>query len=275
MCTLDGCGSETHLPPIQLSETDRRAFLAGAASLPLATVLAFPELAAAQAARLEPVQVATQSGRRALGVVAMPEKLPAPAVILIHEWWGLNDQIKSVAADLANQGFISLAVDLYDGKVAANPDEARALINGLDADRATDALVSMVNYLKTHETSNGKVATLGWCFGGGWSLNAAIAAPVDAAVIYYGRVDKSAAELANLETPLLGHFGTEDRSINPQMVGGFKREMAKAGKADLLSVHWYTANHAFANPTGARYDEDDAQLAWARTLAFFHQNLSA
>lgn len=274
MCTIDGCGSKSGLPSIELSETDRRAFLAGAASLPLATVLAFPELAAAQAARLEPVQVETQSGRKALGVIAMPETLPAPAIVLIHEWWGLNDQIKSVAADLAKQGFIALAVDLYDGQVAANPDEARALIKGLDADRATDALVSVVNFLKTHEASNGKVASLGWCFGGGWSLNTAIAAPIDAAVIYYGRVNKSADELASLDAHVLGHFGTEDRSINPQMVGEFRREMEKAGKAGQLTVHWYKANHAFANPTGSRYDEDDAELAWARTLAFFYQHLN-
>ena len=274
MCTLDGCGPQKVMPPIRLKETDRRAFLTGAISLPLATVLAYPELAAAQAANLEPVSIDTKGGRKALGVIAMPETLPAPAVILIHEWWGLNDQIKSVAAELAKQGFIALAADLYDGKVAADPDEARTLTRNLDAEAATDSLVSLVEFLKTHENSNGKVAAVGWCFGGGWSLNTAIAAPLDAAVIYYGRVNKNAGQLASVSAPILGHFGTEDRSINPRMVGGFEREMAKAGKADQLTVHWYTANHAFANPTGSRYDEDDAALAWARTLAFFHENLS-
>jgi len=87
-------------------------------------------------------------------------------------------------------------------------------------------------------------------------------------VIYYGRVTADTDELAKLQTPLLGHFGTLDTSINPEMVGAFQQRLRAAGKQDLLTTHWYTAGHAFANPTGGRYDQDDAELAWARTHTF-------
>lgn len=120
---------------------------------------------------------------------------------------------------------------------------------------------------------NGKVATCGWCFGGGWSLQTAISAAPDASVIYYGSVKVSAAQLAGLQTPLLGHFGTLDKNINPKMVGSFRQALREAGKESLLTTHWYTADHAFANPTGGRYDEDDAALALARTMTFLESYL--
>ncbi|HUF86757.1 MAG TPA: dienelactone hydrolase family protein [Thermohalobaculum sp.] len=261
------------MPPIAVSEADRRAFLAGLASLPLATVLAWPELARAQAGRLEPVEIAVAGGAPATGVIGLPEARPAPAVLLIHEWWGLNDQIKAVAAELAAQGYIALAIDLHGGEVASTPEQARALTGSVDPAQATAQLVAAIGHLRGHAASNGRVGTLGWCFGGAWSLNASIAAPVDATVIYYGRVNRDAEDLAALAGPVLGHFGTEDRSIDAAMVDGFERAMQEAGKRDLLTVHWYEADHAFANPTGARYDAEDAALAWERTLAFFAEHL--
>ncbi|WP_238858214.1 dienelactone hydrolase family protein [Faunimonas pinastri] len=263
------------MPPIPLAETDRRAFLAGTMALPLATVLAFPDLAHAQAARLEPVNVTTKTGGKVSGVIAMPKQLPAPAVILIHEWWGLNDQIKSVAAELAEQGYIALAVDLYGGTVARSPDEAQAAMKAVDSKEATESLAGAVDYLRGHKDSTGKVGTVGWCFGGGWSLNTALAAPVDACVVYYGSVAKKAGELQNLHCPVLGQFGTEDDHINKEMVEGFEAELKKAGKSELFTAYWYDADHAFANPTGARYDAEDAKLAWDRTTEFLHQYLSA
>ncbi len=273
MCTLDGCGKHRDMPPIRVSEADRRAFLAGLVSLPLATVLASPELARAQAERLSPVEIPVPGGEAATGVIAMPEARPAPAVLLIHEWWGLNDQIKSVAAELAERGYIALAIDLYGGEAATSPDQARSLMQAVDPERATAALAAAIGHLRGHEASNGRVGTVGWCFGGEWSLNASIAAPVDATVIYYGDVTRPPEDLAALEGPVLGHFGTEDGSIDEAMVGGFEQAMEEAGKRDRLTVHWYDADHAFANPTGARYDAEDAALAWERTLAFFAEHL--
>ena len=273
MCTLDGCGSRSNLPPITVSNNQRRAFLAGLVSLPLASVLAIPELAHAQASTLSSLVIPTSSGGSANGVIAMPTTVPAPAVILIHEWWGLNDQIKAVAAEFAKQGYIAFAIDMYGGTVATTPKEAKAAMGALDRTQATEQLAAAIDYLRNSADSNGKVGTVGWCFGGGWSLNASIAAPVDATVIYYGRVSRSAKDLESLSGPVLGHFGTLDKNINSDMVGGFETSMQTAGKADSLTVNWYEAGHAFANPTGSRYDEEDAALAWRRTQEFFMQHL--
>jgi carboxymethylenebutenolidase len=146
-------------------------------------------------------------------------------------------------------------------------------------------------YLRKHEAGTGKLATLGFCFGGGWSLNASLAAPADATVIYYGRVAApppppapgappapydstqafKPAQLAPLKGPVLGHFALKDTFITKPMVDDFVAAAKKAGKS--VTVHWYDAEHGFANPTTARYDKEDAQLAWTRTNEFLNANL--
>jgi len=273
MCDEFGCGQGTSdLPLPEVSDVERRNFIKGLATLPLATVLAYPELAQAAGHKLGDVKLKTPSGHDAIGVVAMPAKTPAPAVLLIHEWWGLNDQIKAVAAEFAKLGYIALAVDLYDGKMATDAPGAKALMSATKPAAATEKLVTLVNWLKGHKGATGKVGTIGWCFGGGWSLNASIATPVDATVIYYGRVNKSPGDLKTLASPVLGHFGTKDKFINAKMVGGFEKTMKAAGKTDM-AIHWYDADHAFANPSGSRYDEADAKLAWERTQAFYKKHL--
>lgn len=274
MCDELGCGTLPSDKPLpEVSDEVRRNFIKGLAVLPLATVLAYPDLARASGENATtPISIKTPSGRTAMGVIAMPAVTPAPAVLLVHEWWGLNDQIKSVAAELAKLGYIALAVDMYGGKTASDGAGAKALMNGVSEEGGTEELVALIDFLKHSDKSTGKVGTIGWCFGGGWSLNASIATPVDATVIYYGRCTKTPEQLATLNSPVLGHFGTLDKNINAEMVHGFEAAMAKAGKTDL-QVNWYEANHAFANPTGSRYDEADANLAWERTLAFFNTHL--
>ncbi|MDE0050051.1 MAG: dienelactone hydrolase family protein [Rhodospirillales bacterium] len=249
----------------------RRDILVGLAGLPLAAVLADPRLARAAAAGLETVSITTAGGREVSAALGVPAALPAPAVILVHEWWGLNDQIKSVAAALADEGYLALAIDLYGGQVTDDPGRARELVRALSAEAATDACASWVGWLRGHESGTGKVGTVGWCFGGAWSLNASLAAPVDATVVYYGNVKKGRDRLASLAGPVLGHFATRDKWINEEMVGGFEAEMAAAGKS--AENHWYEAHHGFANPTKAAYDEEDAALAWQRTLDFFAAHL--
>lgn len=241
------------------------------ASLPLAAVLADPKLARAAAAELAVVPLTTQGGQEVTGALALPDETPAPAVLLVHEWWGLNDEIKTMAAEFARAGYLALAVDLYGGKVAATREEARSYMQAVEGAAATDTLVSWNAWLRAHEASTGRLGTVGWCFGGGWSLNASIAAPVDATVIYYGRVDQPAADLERLRGPVLGHFAARDQWINEEMVGGFVTQMERLGKP--VTVYWYEADHAFANPTGGRYDEADAKLAWERTLAFYGEHL--
>jgi carboxymethylenebutenolidase len=191
--------------------------------------------------------------------------------MLIHEIWGLNDQIKAMAAELAGKGFLALAVDLFDGQTADKLEAGRALMQAVEPQAATDTLTSWLGWLKTHEKATGKVAVMGWCFGGGWALNASVAEPVDATVVYYGKVDRPADQLARLKGPVLGHFASRDEFINEAMVRSFEAAMAQAGKP--VTVYWYEADHAFANPSGGRYDEADAALAWSRTLAFLRENL--
>ncbi len=251
----------------------RRGFLKSAASAPFAAVLASPELARAAAAGLDTVSLTTAGGRSVTAALARPAAQKAPAVMLVHEWWGLNDQIKATAAEYAKAGYLALAVDLYDGTVATTPEGARAAMQAVDAGAAGDTLASWAGWLRAHENASGPLGTVGWCFGGGWSLRASIAAPVDATVVYYGNVKVPADQLAALKGPVLGHFASRDKWINQEMVGYFEEQMRQAGKP--LTVHWYEADHAFANPSGGRYDEADAQLSWQRTLDFYASHLKA
>jgi carboxymethylenebutenolidase len=247
------------------------ALLGGLAGLPLARLLAEPALAqqAAELTRTETIN--TVGGRSVTAAVAMPVTRPAPAVLLVHEWWGLNDQIKTMAVELARNGFLAVAVDLFNGRVTNNADEARQLTQRVDPAEATDTLVSWLQWLRNHNDSTRKVGAVGWCFGGGWALNAATAAPIDATVVYYGRVNLPSGQLGQLKGPVMGHFGREDQFITEQMVGAFERAMAQAGKR--ATVYWYDAGHAFANPTGDNYRGPAAQLAWQRTLDFLHKEL--
>ena len=250
----------------------RRNVIKGAAAgLPLAAILADPMLARAAASGLDDISITVAGGKVVKASLAMPAVTPAPAIVLIHEWWGLNDQIKAVASEFAKLGYVALAVDLMGGKVATTPDAARAQMQAVDGGEATATMTGWIDWVRAHSATTDKVGTVGWCFGGGWSLNGSIAAPVDATVIYYGRVNRAAADLGALKGPVLGHFATQDKFINKPMVTGFEAAMKEAGKP--LTVHWYEADHAFANPTSARYDEGDAKLSWDRTTAFFKQHL--
>ena len=254
---------------MQPTRRELMATLAGAA--PLAAVLADSGLARAAAAGLEEVSLTTAGGRPVKAALARPAVQPAPSLILIHEWWGLNDQIKAVAAECAKQGYGALAIDLYNGGVSANPEEAKKLMQALDPAAAIDTLVSWVQWLRTRPNGTHSVGVIGWCLGGGWALNTSIATPVEATVIYYGRVDQPADRLARLKGPVLGHIASRDANINRPMVEAFEQAMKQAGRA--VTVYWYEADHAFANPSGGRYDQADAALAWERTLAFLRSNL--
>src|SRR3546814_8922980 len=143
----------------------------------------------------------------------------------ISDW--SSDVCSSDLAEFANQGYVGLAVDLYDGKVASDPASAQSYMEGVAADAAIETLVAWGEWLRTDTRSTGKLGTVGWCFGGGWSLNTSIATPVDATVIYYGRVERSVEDLEKLKGPVLGHFAEQDQWINHDMVGGFEKNMAE------------------------------------------------
>lgn len=249
----------------------RRSVVKSFAGLPLAAVLASPSLVRAAAAGLETVQLTTAKGQTVRAALAMPASTPAPTLILVHEWWGLNDHIKAVAAEFAKEGYVALAIDLYKGEVADTPAAARSLMGAVSTAEGIDTATSWAAWLREHPASSGKLGTVGWCFGGGWSLTTSLKHPVDATVIYYGRVAGLPEELKALKGPVLGHYATQDRWINRDMVGQFEEAMREAGRP--FTSHWYEADHAFANPSGGRYDEADAKLAWERTLAFYAENL--
>ncbi len=247
----------------------RREIMAGTVAVSLAVVLGNSRLTQAAAQSTTEITLATKlGGTKKKAAFAQPKNAaPHPGIILIHEWWGLNDQIKAVASSLAGQGYMALAIDLYDGKVATAPNDARAYMQAIDADDATETIISWADWLAAQPGCNGRLGSVRWCFGGGWSLNAGIVAPINGVVIYYGNVQRSSDELSLLNAPVLGHFATRDGWIDQDMITAFEAEMNAANKT--YTTHWYEADHGFANPTSARYDGEDAQLAWQRTLEFF------
>ena len=217
-------------PASIITTSSRRKVLAGFAGLSLAALLADPRRVAQAAAGLETVTIKTGSGHSISGALSLPAKTPKGGVMVVHEFWGLNDQIKAVAAELASTGYVALAIDLFNGQVASDPTVAQQLMAKVDGGQATETVTAWVDHLYGMKEVNGKVATLGFCFGGGWSLNASLAHPVDATVMYYGLCKQTAEQLKPLKGPLLGHFGNRDTFINPAMVNGFEANLKAAGK---------------------------------------------
>jgi len=207
-------------------------------------------------------------------LVTPPGKGPFPAVIAIHEWWGLNDQIKSTAKRIASQGYVVLAVDLYRGVATSDPGEAHELMRGLPEDRALRDMLAAERYLKSLPNVNGaRIGSIGWCMGGGYSLTLAINSPdLAACVIYYGRLVTDTAELGRIKAPVLAFFGDRDRGIPPASVHKFENTLKGMGKEVDARVY-PGAGHAFANETRPSYNEAAASDAWARTLGFFAAHL--
>lgn len=199
-----------------------------------------------------------------------------PAVVMIHEWWGLNDHIKDMARILADEGYVVLAVDLYTGTVASDPAEAGKLAGAVreNPEVAVQNMRDAVAFLKTRaEVNQDRIASLGWCFGGQQSLNLAVASDdLAATVIYYGNLVTDAEKLAAIQWPVLGIFGEEDTSIPVEMVREFESALATAGVEN--AIHIYPGvGHAFANPSGQRFAPEETMDAWEKTLSFLADNL--
>ncbi len=217
--------------------------------------------------------LALPGGSRAYLSLPANAKAPLPAVVVIHEWWGLNQHIKHWSDRLAADGYAALAVDLYGGKVASEPNDAMTLMRAVDDKAATAVLVEAAQYLKKEpRVMASRRASIGWCFGGRWSLELALADPsMTAAVVYYGHVTDDAERLAALKAPLLGVFGNQDSGIPPAKVNAFASALKTAGKEHKILR--YDAQHAFANPSSARYQQQAAEQAWGETRAFLKQHL--
>jgi carboxymethylenebutenolidase len=211
------------------------------------------------------------------GFLATPDgKGPFPGVIVIQEWWGLNDWVKDQARALAREGYVALAPDLYRGKVAEKQEEAHQLMMGLPRDRALRDLHGAFAHLKDRpDVRKDRIGVIGWCMGGMYALALATEEPGLAAVAaYYGAPPSDAAAIARIKAPVLGNYGGEDKGPSPEQVKAFEAAMKKAGKTVDVKIY-PGAGHAFANVNNPwkGYKADAAKDAWARTVAFFARHL--
>jgi carboxymethylenebutenolidase len=202
-------------------------------------------------------------------------KGPFPALIVIHEWWGLNDWVKEQASKFADEGYVVLAIDLYRGKVADNSDLAHELMRGVPEDRATRDLKAAYEFLSAQpDVKKDRIGSIGWCMGGGYSLDVALVEPHLAAdVINYGHLATDPDQLKKIQAPILGLFGGQDRGITPEDVKKFQQAMEKLGKKSAVKIY-SDAGHAFENPNNKQgYRAEDAADAWQRTVAFLAATL--
>jgi carboxymethylenebutenolidase len=250
-------------------------FLAAALLLALATAPAVAEV--------KTMDITFKSGDEEIkGFLAEPGgKGPFPGVVVIQEWWGLNDWIKENAKHLAAQGYVALAPDLYRGKVTDDPMVARQLLSGLPRDRAIRDLKAAADTLAARDNvRKDRLGSIGWCMGGGYSLQLALHdANIQACVICYGAVVTDAEKLEPLHATVLGIFGEEDRGIPAQGVRKFEEALKKEGKK-VAGIHLYQAGHGFMRPRNGpdrknpEYRESAARDAWQQIDKFFAQTLA-
>ena len=201
---------------------------------------------------------------------------PLPALLVLHEWWGLNDGIRAMADRLAAEGYIVLAVDLFGGESAISPSDARALMLSVVEDpKSANENIRQAYKFVNDIAEAPRIGSLGWCFGGGWSLNTAMLFPddLDATVIYYGQVTDDEELLRPINSPILGLFGAEDSGIPVDSVRAFEEALERLRKNYEIEIY-PRARHAFANPTGRNYNPVVAEQAWEKTLAFLDLHLA-
>jgi carboxymethylenebutenolidase len=210
------------------------------------------------------------------GVLYVPAgKGPFPALVVIHEWWGFNDWVKDQASKLADQGYVALAVDLYRGKVAKTPDEAHEIMRGVPEDRAKRDLHAAVEFLKSQSSvKKDRIGSIGWCMGGGYSLDVALQEPdLAATVINYGHLATDLEALKKINAPILGLFGAQDRGISPDDVHKFEASMKQLGKKIDITIY-PDAGHGFQNENNKDgYRAEDAADARKRTEEFLATTL--
>jgi carboxymethylenebutenolidase len=212
------------------------------------------------------------SGESAKAYVARPSGKPQGALLVLHEYWGLNDWVKSKADELAGQGYLALAVDLYKGKVATDPKQAAELMSKKDEKWGDAVEEAGLEWLKAH-AGGAKIGTIGWCMGGGESLKATLNDPKDvsATVIYYGMPIDDEAKLKQVKGPILGIWANKDGWITPAKVAEFDKALTDAGVKH--EFHAYDADHAFANPSGGRYNGEAAKDAREKMRKFLAANV--
>ena len=219
----------------------------------------------------KPVSFKTADGSTAMGYEIKSAKKSNKWIFVIQEWWGLNDYIKRESETLSTEldNVNVLALDLYDGKVAATPDSAMKLVQAAKTDRLENIIKGALAYAGT----DAKIYTIGWCFGGMWSLQTTLLAGKQASgcVMYYGRPETNMDKLKSLNCDVIGFFGNQDRSPSPEMVTKFEADMQAAGKK--LMANKYEANHGFANPSNPSFNKEATADAHMKAIAFLKEHM--
>lgn len=266
---LVGCGSKsgddaapTQAPPVSAA--------------PAGSAATSPEQA--RAVDAESLPYAEVADELVYGYFAFPSDMiePLPAIIVVHDWWGLNDNVRAEASRLAAAGYMVLAIDLYGGESVTRVESARAkMISVVETpDDVASNLRQAIDFVRIAGAP--QVAMLGWGLGGGLSLDAAILYPehIDAAIIFYGQVSDDEDRLRSIDAPVLGFFGERDRGIKIASVREFEAAMQRL-RLDLTLRVYQGIGHGFADPARSGFDTDAAADAWNRTVEFLDSNLSA
>lgn len=223
------------------------------------------------AAKGEKLIFKTTDGKTSTGYLVKAEKETSNYLFLVHEWWGLNDNIKREAEEWASKlGNVHvLALDMYDGNMTADPAEAGKLMQSVDVNRAK----SIVSGAFAWAGNDAKIATMGWCFGGGWSIQSALigAKNVVGTVAYYGFPEMDVEKLKTLNADVLAVYGTKDKWITPEVGAKFEAAMKQAGKG--IESLYYDADHAFANPSNPNWDEKSAKDANQKAFVYLQKRL--
>lgn len=220
------------------------------------------------------VQFETRTGKQASGELAVPAGTgKAPAVVIIQEWWGVNDHIRSLLDRLAGDGFLALAPDLYHGKVTRDAGEAGALMQALDHALALEEIEAAGQHLLRHERAGGRVGVMGFCMGGMLTFRAAESiSDFSCAVAFYGAPPPDQYNVSKVRAPILAHFATRDAWAKPEVAEQIQKNLTARG--GTMTLHLYDADHAFVNDTRPEvHSPENAALAWDRTLKFLHTHL--
>lgn len=224
---------------------------------------------------IQHVSFMARGGGSVDGELAVPEGDGlVPTVVLIQEWWGLNDHIRSILQRLGEQGFLVLAPDLYHGKSTKDPEEAGKLMTALDTLKAVKEIGGAVDFLRSHERSNGRVGVMGFCMGGALSLASACHIEgLGAVVPFYGIPPAEKVDYSKVTAPILKHVGSRDAWVSPERAREVQQKIEAAGKTSMR-LEIYEADHAFVNDTRPEvYNAEAATLAWTRSIEFLRENL--
>jgi carboxymethylenebutenolidase len=218
------------------------------------------------------ISFSTPDGKEGWGYFIPAKKKSNKYLLVIQEWWGLNDYIKSESDwywDELDKEANVIALDLYDGKVAATADSASKLVRSVNNERLTNIIKGAIGYAG----EDAEISTIGWCFGGAWSLQASILAGKQgrAGVMFYGRPETNIERLKMLNADIIGFFGNKDKSPSPEMVDAFEKNMKEAGKS--LEVHRYDAGHGFANPSNPSFNKEATEDAKKRAVEFLKKRI--